>query len=435
MRLRASHLHACLADPVLDTMNFLNEVTMRFPRAISFAPGRPLERHFDSRRVLGEMLASVTATSEELDKRMQYGPAKGIICEAIAKMLRVDEKIEAAAEDIVITVGCQEAMFLAALSLRDAERQNVLLVAEPSYVGIVGASKMCDMPIEPVACGPDGLSLQSLRETIASVAASGKRVAAVYVCPDFSNPDGTTMPLASRRELLALAHTNDFLILEDNAYGMFAFDGERLPTLKSQDEHGHVVYLGTFSKLIFPGIRVGFMVAGQRVEHGSKTTSLADELGKLKSMITVNTPPASQLAVLAILEQNQYSLENLERAAIASYRNNRDGLLDALARHLPDAAALGISWNRPAGGFFLTVHVPFEVTDDLLRHSASAHEVIWVPMQYFYLRSGGERQIRLAFSYVDHDRIDEGIARFGTFLRETITAQSSTAPSDKENLK
>jgi (S)-3,5-dihydroxyphenylglycine transaminase len=418
--LELTRLHPCLRDPVLDTMNFLNEVTAQFPAATSFAPGRPLEKHFRSERILRDALATAGSS---LDAKMQYGPAKGIAAAAIAKMLANDEAIRVEPEDVVVTVGAQEAMFLAVLALRDERGESVLLVQEPCYVGILGVARMVGMPIEPVASGPDGLSLEALEEAVRRVEAAGKRAAAVYVCPDFSNPEGTTMPLAERRALLRFAAEHELLVVEDNAYGMFSFDGERLPTLKSLDDEGVVVYLGTFSKLIFPGIRVGFVAAGQRITDGTGASRrLADELGKLKSMLTVNTPPASQLAVLSVLERCDHSLAAFERDAITSYRESRDALLSALEKHFPDAGALGVSWNRPSGGFFLTVEVPFDATDALLQRSAGVHGVIWVPMRYFYVRDRGRRQIRLAFSYVPQEQIDEGIARFARFVREAAEA-------------
>src|SRR5262249_20385477 len=153
------------------------------------------------------------------------------------------------------------------------------------------------------------------------------RVCALYVVPDFSNPHGTTMPLAARKALLGVAAAYDFLILEDNAYGMFAFDGCRQPTLKALDRSQRVIYLGSFSKLIYPGVRVGFAVADQQVNPG---TLLADEMTKVKSMTTVNTSPLTQAIVGGVLLEHGCTLSRAIAAKMAHYKRNRDCLLQAL---------------------------------------------------------------------------------------------------------
>jgi (S)-3,5-dihydroxyphenylglycine transaminase len=210
---------------------------------------------------------------------------------------------------------------------------------------------------------------------------------------------------------------HDVLILEDNAYGMFAYDGQRVPTLKALDHSGTVVYIGSFSKTLFPGLRVGFLVADQTVRPGGER--LAKALSSVKSLITVNTPPPMQAAVAAVLFRTGGSLEPVVAPKRAQYKTQRDAMLEALARTFADLKGM-VSWNSPAGGFFLTVTLPFVFGRPELRRCAAEFGVIVCPMQFFCLAGERERQIRLSFSYVEPAAIGRGIERLGAFVRAQL---------------
>lgn len=414
--LASSSLNPALAD--LDAMNFLNEITTRFPGAISFAPGRPFEPLFHAESSLLAIRSFATNRSsspvgDTLDRVAQYGRTKGIICDLVAEMLRRDEHINVSDDAIVITVGNQEATFVALSTLFGSHRDDVLLVVNPSYVGVSGAARILGIDTWPVPYGKDGLELESVERLCLVASAGGRRVRALYVIPDFSNPQGTTMPVAEREALLQLAIEKDFLILEDNAYGMFAFDAARLPTLKALDRTQQVIYVGSFSKLIYPGVRVGFAVADQRVDRG---TLLADEMAKVKSMTTVNTSPIAQAIVGGLLIDHGCSLVAATATKLEHYRRNRDQLVGSL-REVFSSNEDGVAWNEPRGGFFLTLDVPFSADDAVLFESASEHGVLWVPMRYFFLGDGGERQMRLSFSGVAADVIKTGVQRLAGLVR------------------
>jgi (S)-3,5-dihydroxyphenylglycine transaminase len=423
-RLRQEDLHASVSDPVLDTMNFLNEITFRYPEAISFAPGRPYDGFFDTEQIftylrtyLDHLAAEGNSPAQIRGTVFQYGPTAGLIRELIACSLRDDENIDVPAESIVVTVGCQEAMLLVLRALIAGPR-DVFLVSSPCYVGITGAARLLDIDVTEVEEREDGFRCADLDATIRAELDRGRRPRAFYVVPDHSNPAGTTMPMETRLQLLELAARHDFLIVEDSPYRMVS-PAPHLPTLKSLDRQRRVVHLGSFAKTAFPGARVGFAVADQPVTDAAGHTGLlADELAKIKSMVTVNTPPVSQAVIAGMLLACQGRISELNMEAAAYYANAMKATLRRLDQCFPAKrrAALGVRWNEPDGGFFLTMRVPFVAGNSALTRSAEDFGVIWTPMSYFYPHGGGDRTIRLSVSYLTEEEITEGITRLGNFI-------------------
>jgi (S)-3,5-dihydroxyphenylglycine transaminase len=422
--LRREDLHASLSDPVLDTMNFLNEITFRYPQAISFAPGRPYDGFFDTEQIfthirsyLDHLAAEGNSPGQIRSALFQYGPTAGRIRELIASSLREDENIDVPAESIVVTVGCQEAMLLVLRALISGP-QDVFLVSSPCYVGITGAARLLDIEVTEVEEREDGFRCADLELAIRTELARGRRPRAFYVVPDHSNPAGSTMPIETRHDLLALAARYGILIVEDSPYRMVS-PAPHLPTLKSLDRQCRVVHLGSFSKTAFPGARVGFAVADQPVTGAmGRTGMLADELAKIKSMVTVNTSPLSQAVIAGMLLACGGRLSELNTEAAAYYSNAMRATLQQLDRCFPAErrAAAGVRWNEPAGGFFLTMCVPFTADNAALERSAEDFGVIWTPMSYFYPHGGGDHRIRLSVSYLTQDEIVNGITRLANFV-------------------
>jgi (S)-3,5-dihydroxyphenylglycine transaminase len=422
--LRKENLHASLSDPVLDTMNFLNEITFRYPKAISFAPGRPYDGFFDTeqifthiRRYLDHLAERGTSPDQIRALMFQYGPTAGQIRELIASSLREDENIGVPAESIVVTVGCQEAMLLALRALISGP-EDVFLVSSPCYVGITGAASLLDISVVAVEEREDGFRCADLDLAINAERARGRHPRAFYVVPDHSNPAGTTMPVETRRELLDLAARHDILIVEDSPYRMVSPE-PHLPALKSLDRQHRVIYLGSFSKTAFPGARVGFAVADQTVtDPAGHTSLLADELAKVKSMVTVNTPSLSQAVIAGMLLACEGRLSDLNTRQAAYYTNALRATLRQLDRCFParKRAGLGVRWNEPDGGFFLTMRVPFRADNAALARSAEYFGVIWTPMSYFYPYGGGDFSLRLSVSYLSEDDITNGITQLASFI-------------------
>ncbi|HEU5332525.1 MAG TPA: PLP-dependent aminotransferase family protein [Actinocrinis sp.] len=439
-------LHGSLADPLLDEMTFLNEVTTRYPNAVSFAPGRPYEGFFEPEDLhdcldafLGYLRKDLGYDDDQVRAAMfQYGRTKGLIHELIARTVANDEGIVAAPDDFVVTVGAQEGMLLTLRALC-ADRRDVVLVSSPCYIGITGVARLLDIETVAVperedwsaAGGPDP-------DVVAAVAhrlrAEGKRPRAFYVVPDFANPSGASMPVEARRRLLETAAREQLLVIEDNPYGFFARLPESpLPTLKSLDRDAQVVYLGSFAKTCLPGARVGYVIADQRVvAPGGRRSRLADQLAKIKSMTTVNTPSLSQAVIGGMLVRHGFRLRAANAAATAFYGENLRTLLAGLDRIFPAAerARLGLRWNTPGGGFFVQMSVPFLADASAMERCARDYGVLWTPMAGFYPDGGGERRLRLSCSYLTPDRIVEGVRRLAAFIFDETLAHGGDDHAD-----
>jgi (S)-3,5-dihydroxyphenylglycine transaminase len=403
-------------------MNFLNEVASRYPEAISFASGRPYEGFFDTALIQEYLETFACYLRDEKgcnDAQVnqiifQYGRTKGIIHDLVARQLARDEEMLVDPEAIVVTVGCQEAMFITLRALRSDER-DILLAVSPAYIGITGGARLVDMPVWPVRSGPSGIDLDDLAAQVRLARKAGLRPRACYVMPDFANPSGVSLTVQLRRDLLALAASEQILLLEDNPYGLF-HDGPHLPTLKALDTSRQVVYLGSFAKTGFPGARVGYAVADQRVAAGDGSVSLlADELAKLKSMVTVNTSAVAQAIVGGKLLRHDLSMAAANQRETTVYLENLKHLLAGLGQRFPDG---DVSWNCPSGGFFVVVTLPFAAGDKLLERSAREYRVLWTPMSHFYARGEGLRQVRLAYSQLTPELIETGLDRFAAFVAD-----------------
>ncbi|MEW2371903.1 PLP-dependent aminotransferase family protein [Streptomyces sp. NPDC006656] len=421
-------LHASLQDPVLESIGFLNEIMGRYPDALSFAPGAPHPAPYedlDTARYLERFTAHAAAAGLGPDRAArllyEYGPARGLINGIVADALRRDQGIDADPDALVITVGAQEAMFLVLRALI-ASPQDLLAVSDPCFVGITSAASLLGAGVVPVPEDADGLDVDALAGACRAARRSGRRIRACYVAPDYANPGGTRMAAGRRPRLLELAAQEDFLVLEDNAYGFTAPAGAELPALKALDGGRRVVHIGTFAKVCFPGARVGYVLADQPVSTagGAADVPLATELARLKTAVTVNTSPVCQALIAGMLLEHGGSLAELSRTRSELYRRNLAHLLRALDREGGAGLPEGVEWNRPGGGFFVRMRLPVPVDAGLLEASAAGYGVLWTPMAPFHPGGGGTRTLRLSCSYLDPEEIDEGVRRLGAFLRERV---------------
>ncbi|MFF2117297.1 PLP-dependent aminotransferase family protein [Kitasatospora sp. NPDC058184] len=431
MVLDSTTLHSSIEDPVLDRMNFLNEITSSYPDAVSFAPGRPYDGFFEVeevhtylRRYAAYLESRGAGPAEVRSGFYQYGPAAGQIRELIAYSLRQDEGFEVAPEAIVVTVGAQEAMFLVLRALF-ATPEDVLLLVTPCYVGIMGAARLLDIPVVAVPERDGRLVVADLDAAVRAQRAAGRRPRAVYVVPDHANPTGSTLDLPTRTGLLELAGRQGLLVLEDSPYRLSG-PGPRCPMLKALDTSRSVIQLGTYSKTVFPGARVGYVVADQEVRDGrGGIRLLARDLAKVKSMVTVNTSSLSQAAAAGALLGSDGRLSVLNARAAEHYRRSMAATLAQLERWLPERRRreLGVGWNRPDGGFFLTLRTGFRTGTAALERSAREFGVIWTPMEFFHPHGGGERDIRLSISYLTPGQVVEGVERLVRFV-ETLSEET-----------
>jgi len=423
---------ASLQAPALDIMNFLNEVTLWYPSAISFAPGRPTEQFFEVEKALNHLSDYAAYLAEQrreslptvLNQLGQYQRTNGIINDLIGRFLAQDEGIQVSSEAIMLTDGCQEGMTILLAGLFE-RGTDVLLVIDPTYTGITGIAAALNIEVYPVPSREDTLDFEKLEASLQEIRAAGKRPRALYITPDFNNPLGSSLSRADRSRLLDLAVQAELLLFEDNAYGMFTYEAEPVPTLKALDRHGVVVYLGTFSKLLFPSLRLGFLLADQEVVTPKGTIhSLAEELSKIKSFTTLNTSALIQGIAGGVLLANACSLRQSIQHKVAFYRENRDEMLRCLEQHFRADPLLAetVSWNRPEGGFFLSMKLPFPFTGEQMRHCARDYGVICCPTTFFSLLGRCQNFVRLSFSYVSPAEIQEGILRFWRFIHDQVRA-------------
>lgn len=414
-----AELHGSLGAPAMESANLLDELARYFPDAISFATGRPFEGFFAIEdvhrylRVYSDHLREKFHGDEARTRRtvMQYGRTSGIIRELIARHLQVDEGFAVDPESIVVTVGSQEGLYLTLRALR-RDAKDVVLAVRPCYTGLAGAAELVDMPLLPVADSPEGIDLADLAKTVTKAKSDGLRPRACYVAPDSA---GTSLSRTTREGLLRLADEHDFLVLEDNPDGIGGSQG-RPPTLKALDTTGRVVHLGSFSRTGFPGARVGYVVADQRVNGASGP--FADQLAKIKNMLTVNTSSVAQAVIGGKLLENECSLRAANTREAKVYRENRRQVLEGLAIRFPAGAGPRVTWSSPGGEFFTVLTVPFDVGDDLLEQSARRHRVLWTPMHHFYGDGRPRPQLRLSFGNLSPVEIERGLDRLAGFVHE-----------------
>jgi DNA-binding transcriptional MocR family regulator len=417
-----------IASNYKDVMGFLNEIQGRYPGAISLAAGRPDDGFFDVREqvmcidIFAGHFASVNGLSiDDAFKSLgQYNKTKGIIADLLASYLLNDEGIDAAPEDILVTVGAQEAFVITIKTICNSNN-DVILVEDPGYIGVSDFAKISGLGIEGIRMTASGIDLEHLEFKLKEQAGKGKKVKLVFVMPNYQNPAGTCMPPENMERLLQLSVKYDFLVVEDVAYNLFSYSGSRAVSLKSADKNNRVIYIGSFAKSLFPGLRLGVLAATQRVvSKDGKSTRLADEMAKVKAVVTVNTPTINQAILGGILLKNNNSLAAVNAEKIKAYKDKRDAMLAALQKHIGSSGgewAGGITWNEPAGGFFIRVKLPFPVYEAEIEKAAKEFGVLFCPMSYFSLDGSAENEIRLTFASLSASQIDEGVSRLAGFLQ------------------
>ena len=403
-------------------MNFLNEVASRFPRATSFASGRPAQQFFQFREMLAGTEAFVQhfALGRGLPLEAawpllaQYGPTNGIINDLVTKQLANDHGIDCPAQRILITGGCQEALSLL-VQVLCREATDVILVRSPCYVGMTGAADIHQVELAAFHCDNLSSPVQAIAASAREVAKQGKKARLLYLVPDFDNPTGAVLTRRDREQIIEYCAANEIIVLEDNPYGMFRYEGADVPSMFSLDPHGCVIFLGTYSKTLCPSLRIGFAALPPQLFGRPGTgLTLLEKLSQAKSFVTVNTGQLAQAVVGSVLLAQDCSLRQRIAGAVALYRNNRDHMVRSLARYLGMHAS--VSWSVPEGGFFLTVHLPFPFGEHEVNTCAQDYGVLVLPLSFFALDKSQDCSIRLAFSNVGHDDITRGIERLGAFV-------------------
>lgn len=384
------------------------------PEVVSLAGGMPF---LDGLPL--ETLSQVAATvvAQRGLQALQYGSGQGdeLLREQILEVMAL-EQIAAHPDDVVVTTGSQQALDLVTRVFIDPG--DVVVAEAPSYVGALGVFRAYQADVVHVAIDEHGLIPAALEESLAALAAAGRRAKFLYTVPNFHNPAGVSLALERRPQVLEIARRYGVLVLEDNPYGLLGFDREPWPAMRSIDEDG-VIYLGSFSKTFAPGYRIGWAVAPHAVR----------EKLVLASESAILCPSnASQIAISSYLSTCDW------RSQVKSYRElyreRRDAMIGALQDYLPEA-----SWNVPDGGFYTWVRLPDGLdARDMLPRAVTAR-VAYVPGTAFYYDSSGTDHMRLSFCYPTPERIREGVRRLAGVVsgERELVELFGTAPGAAED--
>ena len=389
---------------------------LRAPDLISFAPGFPSPEVFawdDFREVAQSVLGGADPSVLQYQTTRGYPPLVGAIRTVLG-----ERSIGVTTEQIIVTTGSQQALDLCARVFVDPG--DVVLVELPTYTGAITAFRNAQARLVGVPQDADGVDLDALDAALASERRQGRRVALLYVVPNFQNPTGLLISLDKRRRLLEWAERRDVLLVEDDPYGALYFDdvtaaGDTRP-IKADDAGGRVVYLSSFSKTVAPGFRVAWVAAPDaaiaKIEIAKQAADLCT--GALDQRIVYEVWKRGIVAA---------RLPTLRRY----YQEKRTTMETALKR----AFGSTVTWPAPKGGFFLWAAMPSDVNTDALLQHAIAHSVVYVAGSAFFVDGRSSSLARLSFSAPSHARIEEGVARLAAAVGEhrgAARATSAAAP-------
>jgi 2-aminoadipate transaminase len=374
----------------------------RRPEIISFAGGLPDLSAFPVEDVTS---VTVDVLNREGVNALQYSPTEGdakLKDELISHHEREDG-ITLAPENVLITVASQQGLDLVAKIFID--RGDPVIVGMPTYVGGLGAFRAYGANMIGVPLDDDGMRMDKLERKLEALKKDGKRPKFIYVVPDFQNPAGITMTEERRRKLVDLARCYDVFILEDSPYKELRYEGESQKSIFSIDGDGQVIGLHTFSKILFPGMRLGWVIGPEPVIQKLTIAKQATDL--CTSAFTQAI--VAEFTSRGLLQKNIDSVKEI-------YKEKRQIMLDALEEHMPKLK--GLKWTRPQGGLFLWVTLPRYMDSEELFYEAVEKNVAFVTGTAFYCNGGGRNAMRLNFSFPTKEDIVEGIKRLSKVIEE-----------------
>ncbi len=381
-------------------MRDLMAITER-PEVISLAGGLPDVSNFPP-----EMLDAIsTALSRDSVRALQYGPTEGMakIHEGI-QLVMAEEGTQVDLGELLVTTGGQQAIDLVCKTLVDPG--DIVLAEGPTYPGAVPTFTAYQADVRQLGMDEHGLRIDLLEETLAQLDAEGKRPKFLYTIPTFQNPAGVTMNLERRKRLIEIAHERELLIVEDSPYSLLRYEGDPLPTLRTLDGGHFVIYLGTFSKILAAGLRVGWIAAPHAIRQKMN-------IGKQGADLCSSS--MSQVVVEACLKDPDLWRRYLDELR-ARYQGRRDAMLDALSTAMPE----GATWTRPGGGLFLWATLPSQLDTTNLLARALRSNVAFVPGRGAYMDGRGGDSMRLNYSGVGEADIREGVRRIGAVVTEQL---------------
>ena len=373
---------------------------------ICFTGGLPDPQVFPKRE-LAEVASYVI---EELgDRALQYGPTKGIteFRETLKRFLmNKGVKIESD-DDIIVTTGSQQALDLISRLLINPG--DTIMVELPTYLAALNAFKSSEPNIVPIPMDENGMRTDALEEEVKKLKRNGARIKFIYTIPVAHNPTGITMSIERKKHLLDIASENDLLIIEDDPYSYFVYDeGIDVTPLKTLDKEGRVIYLSTLSKILAPGLRLGW-VLGNGV--------LVDYIERAKQSADLHTSTLNQFIAMEAIKRGIVDRTIVKAKEV--YKVKRDVMIDALEKYM----VKGTKWVKPVGGLFMLIWLPSESIDTKkLLPEAIKEGVAYVPGAAFFANGSGQNTIRLNFSYPKPEEIVEGIRILGNLIKRKLNS-------------
>ncbi|MCY1143961.1 PLP-dependent aminotransferase family protein [Actinoplanes sp. Pm04-4] len=380
------------------------------PEVVSLAGGSPYIAALPLDAV-GEMLNKLAA--EQGANSLQYGIGQGTVDlrERICEVMALSGIHGASPDDVVVTVGGQQALDLLARLFLDPG--DVVLAEGPSYVGALGVFQAAQAQVKHVPMDDEGLIPAALEEAIAAVERSGRKAKFLYTIPTFQNPAGVTLTDERREQVLDICERAGLLVVEDDPYGMLSFESEAPLPMRARRREG-VFYVSTFSKTFAPGLRVGWILAPHAVRE------------KLVMMSEANVLCPSAFAQGAV---TQYLSTMPWREQIKVYREIYRERRDAMLTSLRDLMPPGTSWTHPTGGLFVWATLPEGLDSKAMMPRAIAARVAYVPGTGFYADGTGRSNMRLNFSFSSPERIREGIRRLSGVMEQELAMRAVFGPS------
>ena len=376
------------------------------PEIVSLAGGMP-----NLSAIPMDMMAGIVEKliREDGQEALQYGSGQGHphlreqICDVMAL-----EGIKANPDDVLVTTGSQQALDL--ISRIFIDPGDVVLVEAPSYVGALGTFAQYEASVVHIEMDENGLIPEALRQAIKTLRYQGRRIKFLYLIPNYQNPAGVLLPADRRSEILDICRAEKIFIVEDNPYGLLGFDRPSPNAMRAEDSE-NVIYLGSFSKTIVPGFRIGWALVPQ---------SLKEKLVIASESSILCPSNFSQMAIASYLANQPWREQIASFCAL--YKVRRDAMLSALDAYFPKAA----TWTKPAGGFYVWVTLPPEIDTKAMVPRAIAAKVAYVPGTAFFADGFGSWSLRLSYCYPTPERITQGVMALSKVVEQEMLSRGIT---------
>lgn len=380
----------------------------RQPGVISFAGGLPFSGLFPIEEIKDIVN---TVLDREGEIALQYGPTEGDsrLVDFLAEWMRETEGVDIDKDNVLIVSGSQQALDLIGKIFIDPG--DPIIIGLPSYLGAIQAFKSFRANMVGARLDKQGINADTVADILRTYTAKGQKIKFIYVVPDFQNPSGVTLSLERRERLLELCYEYEVVLIEDSPYRDLRFGGEPLPMVRTLDKGGHAFSLHTFSKLLFPGTRLGWIVADK---------AIMEKLIMAKQPTDLCTSPLNQSIVYEFCRRGL--LKSHIPKIIDLYRKKRDVMIKALEEYMPEGS--GIDWTHPEGGLFLWLTLPENMDAGELFPKAVEKKVAYVVGSAFHFDRSGKNTMRLNFSYPSEEQIEEGIKRLADLFKQELSQTS-----------